>query len=321
MTINYLILAHTNPLQVKKLVAALNQDNAWFYIHIDRKEDALPFKDVLGEFPNLFLLPEEQRQRCTWGGMGIVSATLTMLRLLEEHKRNGYAVLMSGQDYPIRSNAYINSYFQQNKDTDFISCFPLPSPYWTNGGLDRLRCYKIDLSDKKGDFVLLPSIQSSEFYRLESLKKLAKVLLRKKTGKLRVLLKRKAFPAYLEPYGGDTWWALKTETTSKILAFIQSHRELLTFMNHSNLPDEMLFHSVIQEIYKGSPGKISRSPTFANWSGLDEPSPRTFVPEDLPRLKNLPLDFLFARKFDANQFTELLEPLDQELRKSVTLPI
>lgn len=321
MTINYLILAHTNPLQVKKLVEALNQDNVWFYVHIDRKEDALPYQDVLCEFPNLYLLTEEQRQRCTWGGIGIVSATLTMLRLLEEHKRDGYAVLMSGQDYPIRSNAYIRSYFQQNEGVDFISCFPLPSPYWTNGGLDRLRCYKIDLSDRRGDVVLLPSIQSSGFYRLESMKKLAKVLIRKKTGKLRVLLQRKAFPAYLEPYGGDTWWALKTETTSNILAYIQNHQELLTFMKHSNLPDEMLFHSIVQEIYKGSPEKIAHSPTFANWSGLDEPSPRTFEPEDLPRLKNLPFDFLFARKFDANRFPELLETLDEELRKPVTLAI
>jgi hypothetical protein len=319
MTINYLILAHANPRQVKKLVGALTHYDTWFYVHIDRKEDLLPYRDALSEFPNLYLLPDEERVRCTWGGMGIVSATLTMLRLIHEQQREGYAVLMSGQDYPIRSNEYIRRYFLRNRGTDFISCFSLPSPYWTNGGLDRLRRYKIDLSEKRGDFVQVPSVQSREVYRLDSLKKLAKVLVRKNPGKLRVLLQPKAFPTYLAPFGGDTWWALKTETTSNILAFVQNHDDLLTFMSHSNLPDEMVFQSIVRKLNKHYRGKILGSPTYANWSGMDEPSPRTFLPEDLLRLKNLPHGILFARKFDMDRFPELLETVDREIRGSLAL--
>ncbi|MDN3686563.1 beta-1,6-N-acetylglucosaminyltransferase [Cyclobacterium jeungdonense] len=313
MTINYLILAHTNPPQVKRLVAALNQKNTRFYVHVDLKTNLSPFKEALSEFPNLYLLPEDQRETCNWGGIGIVKATLTMLRLVEESGEKGYVVLLSGQDYPVKSKDYIGTYFQNNAGSDFISWFSLPTSRWTRGGMDRINRYKIDLSDKKGDFVQLPSIHSREFYSFGCLKKLVKVISRKKVSKLSVLLYKKKFPPYLKPYGGDTWWALRTETTSKILRLIRTHADLMKFMNFSNLPDEMLFQSLVLEINKENLDSIKNSLTYANWSGKDETSPRTFTPEDLLRLKALPPDFLFARKFDLNLYPQLLDSIEQEL--------
>ncbi|WP_162417034.1 beta-1,6-N-acetylglucosaminyltransferase [Cyclobacterium roseum] len=313
MTINYLILAHTNPPQAKKLVAALNQKNTRFYIHVDLKTSIFPFQCALSEFPNLYLLPENQRETCVWGGIGIVKATLTMLKLIEEKGDKGYVVLLSGQDYPVKSKDYITAYFRKNVGKDFISWFPLPATQWTRGGMDRLNRYKINLSHKKGDFVQLPSIHSREFYKFECLKKLVKLISRMKVRELPVLFYKKHFPSYLTPYGGDTWWALTTETTSKILAYIRNHRDLLTYMAHSNLPDEMMFQSMVLEINKGNLDKIHHSLTYANWSGKDENSPHTFTPDDIPRLKGLSPDFLFARKFDSEPYPDLLDRIEQEV--------
>ncbi|MBD3627952.1 beta-1,6-N-acetylglucosaminyltransferase [Cyclobacterium sp.] len=313
MTIHYLILAHTNPLQVKKLVAALNQEHTRFYVHVDLKSTISPFKDALRKFSNLYLLTEGQRESCNWGGMGIVNATLTMLKLVEKSGKEGYVVLLSGQDYPVKSRDYIATYFKNNFGNDFISCFPIPATQWSKGGMDRINRYKIDLSEKKGDYVQLPSINSKEFYRFECLKKLVKVVARKKIKELPVLLHKKSFPSYLKPFGGDTWWALKTETISKILVYIQYHSDLLTFMAYSNLPDEMLFQSLVLEINKDNSDNIKNSLTYANWSGGDEPSPQTFSTKDIPRLKDLSPDILFARKFDINPNPELLDRIEEEV--------
>lgn len=313
MTINYLILAHTKPVQVKKLVVALNQENTRFYVHVDLKTNLAPFLEALSEFSNLHLLPEDQRETCHWGGIGIVKATLTMLKLVEENGEKGYVVLLSGQDYPVKSKEYIATYFQNNNSKDFISWFPLPAPRWTRGGLDRLDRYKINLSNKKGDFILLPTVHSREFFTFECLKKLMKLISRMKVRELGLLFNKKTFPTYLKPYGGDTWWSLRTDTTSKILTYIRQHKDLLTYMTYSKLPDEMIFQSIILEITKGNLDKPQSSLTYANWSGNDENSPRTFTPEDLPRLKNLSPDFLFARKFDLELFPKLLDRIEQEV--------
>ncbi|WP_163378184.1 beta-1,6-N-acetylglucosaminyltransferase [Cyclobacterium sp. SYSU L10401] len=313
MTINYLILAHTNPFQVKKMVVALNQENTRFYVHIDLKTNPFPFREALKDFSNLYLIPEGQREHCNWGGIGIVKATLTMLKRVADSDKNGYSILLSGQDYPIRNGDYIKSFFQKNAGVDFISSFPLPTPYWTNGGKDRIHWYKIDLSDKRGDFVQLPSFQSKEFYSLGSLKKLLKLTIRKKGREIKTLLPSKTFPAYIIPYGGDTWWALGPETTSKILTFLKDHPDLLRYMEHSNLPDEMLFQSLVWEIHKESPNKIKHSLTYANWSGKDEPSPRFITAEDIQKIKDLPDDYLFARKFDLDRNPEILNQIEKEV--------
>ncbi|SHN02157.1 Core-2/I-Branching enzyme [Cyclobacterium lianum] len=314
MIINYLILAHTNPLQVRKLIAALNHTNSYFYVHVDLKAEIAPFKDALKDFRNLYILPEHQRETCNWGGMGIVRATFTMLKLVEESRKNGYAVLLSGQDYPVKSSDYINSYFQSNPGKDFISWFPLPSNRWVRGGMDRLNHYKIELSQNKGDFVQLPSLHSRDFYSFDTLKKLVKVIFRGKTSSLRVLSNKKSFPDYLKPNGGDTWWALNTETVSKILEFVQNHSDLIQYMSNSTLPDEILFQSLVLEINKDHLDSIHNCLTFVNWSGSrDAPSPQTFTPEDLPRLRELSPDFLFARKFDMQLYPELPDRIENEV--------
>jgi hypothetical protein len=84
-------------------------------------------------------------------------------------------------------------------------------------------------------------------------------------------------------------------------------------MAHSNLPDEMIFQSIVLEVNKRNLDEIHHSLTYANWSGKDENSPHTFTHEDIPRLKGLSADFLFARKFDSKTYPDLLDRIEQEV--------
>jgi len=141
MKIVYIILAHRFPKQLARLVSRLDAPSVTFLVHIDGNTDDATHGEMvnamLGHY-NLFFLP---RHRCSWSGWGIVQATLEGL---EQVIRSGlspdYVVLLSGQDYPLRSPAEIELFFAAHCGTSFIGVRQLPDYTWNwHGSLDRFR--------------------------------------------------------------------------------------------------------------------------------------------------------------------------------------
>lgn len=67
--IAFLISAYTEPESLKRLISALSNMPADFYVHIDKKVDIGPFKEGLSDRKNVFFLPEERRVKIYWGGV------------------------------------------------------------------------------------------------------------------------------------------------------------------------------------------------------------------------------------------------------------
>ncbi|MFC4872887.1 beta-1,6-N-acetylglucosaminyltransferase [Negadavirga shengliensis] len=314
MITNYIILAHTNPSQVKRMIAALNDDKTThFYVHVDLKTDIDPFITALESFQNLIFLPPEKRQVCNWGGMGIVNATLTAMQMIVKNKEKGYAIILSGQDFPIKSKSFINAFLNKNYGTEFISGFPLPTPKWTEGGMWRIERYKFELSSKKGDYVLLPSFFDRDFYAIPSLKKLAKFVLKGRVLDLIKIIPKRKFPNYLKPYGGDTWLGFTTETVSEILQYLTDHPDFLEYIEGCHLPDEIIFQTLVWEIFKDRQHLIKDSLTYAKWVEPNAPSPEIFTSKDLRFLSELPEGKLFARKFDASRDSDIMDELEKQV--------
>jgi hypothetical protein len=315
LDVNYIILAHKNPEQLKRLISRLNTSWTYFYIHIDSNSKIEPFEEILCEFQNIYLLKDKEREKGIWGDIGIVKATIKALEKIVQHKRKGYCVLLSGQDYPLQNNIKIQSYFSNNDERAFITAYPLPHSNLDQGGLPRINNYKINKSNKRGHFMFLNSIFDSEFYNLKTLGKLNYL---RKTGKwkdiLKILKKRK-FPAYLVPYSGSQWWALNIDYIHKILKFIQENPSYLKYHYDSLLPDEMFFQSIIFYYEKFEPKGISKSLTYVNWERPNGPLPVTFTKKDLTELKLASKNYLFARKFDMEMDTDILNLIDSELLK------
>ena len=55
--------------------------------------------------------------------------------------------------------------------------FDIPTENWFHKGMDRISFYKFNLSNKRGHFVVLPSIFQSEFYSLKTIKSLLKLII------------------------------------------------------------------------------------------------------------------------------------------------
>jgi hypothetical protein len=315
MTINYIILVHRSPNQIKRLITALQGTCTRFFLHVDKKADILPFKKELENLPDIFYVPDDKRCTGQWGGIELVEATLNTLAIVPHDTEKSYYVLLSGQDYPIRSAAEIETFLVENYGNEYIDIFPMPSKQWWPApyGMDRVNKYIFRKSSSRYDFVLFPSLLEKEFYKPFFLKELAKLIIRGKINFAGKLFKRRQFPVYLKPYGGHQWWAITQETIQLILCFLKSHSDYLTYHQDSLVPDEIFFQSIVKYILPEN-APIKPCLTYANWTRKAEVLPITFTAQDIDELKMQSTEYLYARKFDSDKDKEILALIDQELR-------
>lgn len=140
MTIAYIISAYQLPGQLARLVARLQGPGCVFFVHVDLNAPPDMFDPIatsLGRHENVHLLT---RHACPWGGFGHVQATLKGLaRVVESPTPADYVVLLTGQDYPIKSNARIEAFLEQQAGRSFMNHQPLPVAGLPDGGYARLR--------------------------------------------------------------------------------------------------------------------------------------------------------------------------------------
>ena len=142
MHITYLILAHKNFAQLRRLVNVLLDQDASFVIHLDKKASLAEYQH---HFPpaesQLHLL--KKRLHTKWGSYALVQATLEGLKYIQKElpftKR---IVLLSGQDYPIKPLKFIKSFFAAHPQTIFMQYFPIPFKNWEFGGISRFPAYE-----------------------------------------------------------------------------------------------------------------------------------------------------------------------------------
>jgi hypothetical protein len=313
MQINYIILAHQQPKQVRRLVEALTDTDCFFHIHIDKAVDMQPFVSEVSHLPNVRFVSEEKRENSVWGDIGLVKATLSVLGKIVEECWKGYCVLLSGQHYPLKNKKQIKSILWHNYGANYISTFPLPTTEWENEGLDRLLKYKINLSVKRQHSVLLSSIYEKDFYTRENFKSILRLIKRGRFGFLAKIFKRRTFPRSLKPYGGEHWWMLPIETIKNILWFLESHPGYINYHRHTLLAEEIFFHSIVMFIKNEVIHNmiVKSALTYINWT--DPSIPATFTKDDYEELRMQTGEYLFARKFDAEVDEDILDLIDESL--------
>ncbi|MGB2186256.1 MAG: beta-1,6-N-acetylglucosaminyltransferase [Akkermansiaceae bacterium] len=310
MNINYIIAAYNCPGQLERLIERLNAPGVRFYLHIDKKVDIKPFRDALGHVPNLRMVDDDHRVVCRWGGIGIVHAALRCMRYIVEERRDGHCVFLSGQDYPLVSNASIAHFFEQNKTKNFISADPLPKDDWLDGGWSRLSDYHYQRSDEKYSTAQLPSLFDPAFYKglKSNVATIVRLLISKQIPYQ--ILKKRDLSRILRPYGGHSWWALPVQTVQEMLQFLDEDPGYLAFFDYVHVPDEIIFQSLVRELVPE--GEILPSLTYTNWDD-SLASPRTFTCADFEELQNLGGRYLYARKFSEMHDERVMSMIDDRL--------
>lgn len=297
MQIVYLLQVHKEPLQVKRLISALDDKDVLFYIHVDAKSEIDEFAHVVSGENIKFV---KNRVDCIWGDFSQVQATLSLIRKaiddgLPDDTR---LVLLSGQDYPVKPKEYIKSFFYKNKDISYINIENI------GRHSKRINAHKVQFGSGRKDYSLL-----SVYFLRSVIRNIIRGNLKAKD--LAKLFIRKKLPDHLKIYRGAQWWSINMENIKEILNYYHTHKdEMDAFFKNTICSDELFFQSIIMTIGGEKTFKIEPSLTYDNWTRNVPDLPVTFTEGDYEELKNLPEGKLFARKFDVKKDTNILNKLD-----------
>jgi hypothetical protein len=300
--IAYIISAYKYPEFLARLVSRLNIEAAAFFVHVDKNTGDDVFRQMtglLGGFANVRFV---RRHRCHWGDFGHVQATL---EAIGEIGRSGilydYVILLTGQDYPIKSNRQIAAFLRDHAGQSFLHHFSLPHPIWKNdrGGLDRIAYWHFLVSNRRFAFPQPRTFRSPILSRLWS-------------ASITLFPAERRFPAGFQPFCGSGYWCLTGECVDYLYHFVQRQREFVRFFKYVHIPDEIFFHTVLLN----SPLKdrvVNDDLRYAHWPTADSASPAILQEDDFERIVTVKPTSLFARKFDMTVDTEILELIDRRL--------
>ena len=309
MRLAYIVTAHKYPAQLARLIDRLNADGTTFFVHVDKKTDAATYHEMvaaLQRFPNVRFL--RKRFACYYMTLfGAVQAQLQALReIFETNTPFDYVEYITGQDYPIKSNAEIAATLGRAGGKSFICHFPLPfEGVHPSGGkitqpASRIECWHfyagrhyIRLPRNFRQCTQLFSVERSPVWWLASL----------------VLPAKRKFPAGFAPHGGWAYWCLSREHAEYVNQFAQTHPAFVRFFRFVKSADEIL----VQTVLLNSPFKdqiINDDLRYVDWSNNDC-SPRLLRTADVAKLASSPK--LFARKFDATVDAAVLDLIDDQL--------
>jgi hypothetical protein len=216
MRIAYLMTVHRNPLLLQRLIGTLSIHGSGFFIHIDRKTDIGKFSGIGGD--SVFL--SEERIPVYWGEFSQVEATIRLMRQALARRENyDYFVFLQGGDYPIRSGAYIQRFFEANRGHEFINITRMPAPGYPLSKINK---------------VWYPPRKPLRHIAAGALAKLG-------------LADRdyKKYLGGLEAYAGHACWALSRRACEYIVQFAESNPHVEKYFRDTCTPDEMYFHTVL----------------------------------------------------------------------------
>lgn len=298
MRLAYLILAHHNPLHLRRLVRALGGTAAGIFVHLDAKADAAPFRAALAGTGAILV---RDRVRVWHRGYSTVTATLRLLQAATGHAAPfDYYVLLSGDDYPVRPDAEILEHFRG----------------WRGSWI--------------GHAVLRPETDD-QFRHLAKVSYHDFVLFNGRWGKrsrLRRRIQKRVLRACFawvrkpDPgvtvYRGSQWWSLTHEMAVFSLAFLAdpANHAFVRFFTLTAGSDELVFQTLLLNsrfagACRSSP--VPGAPMYAclhyiDWSPhREEPAHLTIA--DFPAITAS--GYLFARKTVSPASDSLLDTLDR----------
>lgn len=299
MKIAYIITVYHKPEQLVRLIRNLNTDYSYFYVHLDSTKDIALFQNSFYEVSRFAKIKFLKRQDSRWGRWGFTKAMIN--GLIEANKEKDpfdYIITLSGQDQPIKSNNYIEEFFEKNKNKNFIEHFPIPNPEWHYGGLDRLEHFHFDFLGREYAY---PPKKKLKSVRDRILTKIYSTYFS---------LPRK-FPAHLKPFGGSCWFCLTGDTIKYILNFLNENPDYMKYHKYTYLADEIFFQTILlnakDEAILNS--IENQNLIYLEWRG--ERHVVVFNKEDYHKLADS--DKLFARKFDLDQDSQILNLVEQKL--------
>lgn len=273
----FLIHAHKDLLQLNALLARLSDPDFALYVHLDRKWQLDPAQVD----PRACQIAPRLDVR--WGHFSQVAATIASVRqVLAREADFDKLFFLSGQDYPVLSNAALKAAIAAFRDRELIDCVPIGL-----GGWPADYRYQYFYSEGSGLAQRLACALANRALRL--------------TGRTRHL------PGGLQPWGGSTWWTLSRPCLVHLLARVDEQPGLARFFRTVLCPDELFFQTLVMAS-SYAPRVVARNYRYVQWPPGPARNPQVLVEADFERI--LASGAHFCRKLDSGSSAGLRARLD-----------
>ncbi len=299
MKLAFSILSHKEPDQLfERLLTRLNEiPGSTIAIHHDyNKSD---FSEVLIEKYNLnMVIPYHKTQ---WGHVSKIPAIIDAFTKLKTVSPDfDWLISISPNCYPIKNINQILNFFEEADCDYYMENHPLGLRYesiykWHYQALFTRRIGKIPFLSRKGKF----------YWR-----------------SIRIPIDRNKTPFndLMYPYAGSDWYFFNRKTVDRILQADIVNHPITQYIAKANTapdknasPDEIL----IQTFVKNQKDLIGSNDyhRFIDWTNAKDWHPNTLTLEHWEAIKKSKA--LFARKFNWEQSSELIELINRELLSDI----
>lgn len=288
----YLIIAHNNPLVLEYLLKAIDDERNDIFIHIDKKSKILNpnhLRTIVTKSKIYFT----ERTNIYWGDISIVKAELNLFYTARSTKKGyTYYHLISGSDFPLKSQNEIHHFFTQYQGKEFLG--------YSSAEFNLDRINKVTLFPK---YQRLNENDLSKRF----LRKLSQFYLKLQ----RKLNYNKPNPKNTNYKYGSQWVSVSDNFVKKLLL---NKEQIIKQYKYSSCPDEIYkqtfaFNSSFKDKIYDINDELNGCQRFMDWN---RGAPYTFKEEDFDLLINS--DKLFARKFDDTNIV-IIEKLSEYIER------
>jgi hypothetical protein len=276
--IAYFLLVHRYPEQFKRLFKAIHDPENTYLIHVDKNSGPVLRAEIgafLADYPNAAML---ESKRALWGGYSLVDAELRGIeRLLEMSDDWEFFINLSGQDFPLATQARIRGFLSDNRGKEFIRV--LNQAEVRPDTMGRVLKHVVELKDRIVDS-----------------------------------LATRLFLDGATPYIGNQW-KIVSRRFCQFVCHDASVDRYKSFYRNTFIADEGFFQTVMMNTAEHGE-VVNDDLRMIDWvpDGDIKLRPRTFTTEDAAALTESPA--LFARKFDIEEDSRILDILGAHLRAS-----
>lgn len=233
MKIAFLISAHTDAEHLKRLIYALPND-AWYYIHVDKKADLDGFKKVVLDGTSFDSIRKqyhicflEERYNIMWGSFKQVRYQMALLKRALQDQPD-YLISISGLDYPLWSNERINTFLKAHQHENMLQAFCLADHP------EHARLYQEYrfLNEHVWKYGSLGSKFRVSIRHIVKLLGFRKPLIVKGNNTRRKL------------YKGGSWWGINRELAKEVLLVWENEPSFCRYFHTAFGPDETFVHTI-----------------------------------------------------------------------------
>ena len=281
----YLIMAHTQPELLKKLLKMLDNERNDIYLHIDSKAKDYPLDEIAAVLQKSKCIFTE-RTDVKWGSYSQIHCEMVLLKeaVKTEH---AYYHLLSGMDLPIKSQEQIFAFFEKYKGLEFVD---EDGATISEAALSRVK-YTHKFYGKAGsvkDILGALSVKGQKLLGVDKTQKYGNIIFQK----------------------GRNWFSI-THGLAKLV--VEKEDWIQEVFGQSVCGDELFLQTVARNSEYAekicNPNTMPEVPDtrYIDWKRGSNNNPYVFRKDDFEELKNAL--GLFARKFDLNVDKKIVEKL------------